>query len=149
VIDDEPSVREIAQTYLEEGGYEVLVAENGAEGLALSERAGPAIIVLDLMLPDMSGEQVCREIRSRSDVPIIMLTAKAREEERIAGLASGADDYLVKPFSPRESWLASARCCGGRTASRPRSWTRSASTRAASSSTRCSTWSRGTAARST
>jgi len=102
VIDDEQSVREVVQAYLEKDGYHVFVAENGTEGLALAERMGPALIVLDLMLPDVSGEEICSEIRSRSDVPILMLTAKASEEERVAGLVSGADDYLIKPFSPRE-----------------------------------------------
>jgi DNA-binding response OmpR family regulator len=102
VIDDEPSVQEVVQAYLEKDGYHVFVAGNGVEGLALAERVQPALIVLDLMLPDISGEEICREIRSRSDVPILMLTAKASEEERVAGLVSGADDYLVKPFSPRE-----------------------------------------------
>ena len=102
VIDDEASVREVVKAYLEKDGYDVSVAGNGAEGLALAERADPALIVLDLMLPDISGEEICSEIRSRSDVPILMLTAKAGEEERVTGLTSGADDYLVKPFSPRE-----------------------------------------------
>jgi DNA-binding response OmpR family regulator len=102
VIDDEQSVREVVQAYLEKDGYHVLVAENGTDGLALAERMNPALIVLDLMLPDVSGEEICRDIRSRSDVPILMLTAKSSEEERVAGLVSGADDYLVKPFSPRE-----------------------------------------------
>ena len=102
VIDDEQSVREVVQAYLEKDGYHVLVAENGTDGLALAERMNPALIVLDLMLPDISGEEICSEIRSRSDVPILMLTAKASEEERVSGLVSGADDYLVKPFSPRE-----------------------------------------------
>jgi len=102
VIDDEQSVREVVQAYLEKDGYHVFVAGNGSDGLALAERMNPALIVLDLMLPDVSGEEVCSEIRSRSDVPILMLTAKASEEERVAGLVSGADDYLVKPFSPRE-----------------------------------------------
>ena len=102
VIDDELSVREVVKAYLEKDGYDVFVAGNGAEGLALAERADPALIVLDLMLPDISGEEICSEIRSRSDVPILMLTAKASEEERVTGLTSGADDYLVKPFSPRE-----------------------------------------------
>jgi DNA-binding response OmpR family regulator len=102
VIDDEQSVREVVQAYLEKDGYHVFVAENGTDGLALAERMNPALIVLDLMLPDVSGEEICSEIRSRSDVPILMLTAKASEEERVAGLVSGADDYLIKPFSPRE-----------------------------------------------
>lgn len=102
VIDDELSVQEVVKAYLEKDGYDVSVAGNGAEGLALAERADPALIVLDLMLPDISGEEICSEIRSRSDVPILMLTAKAGEEDRVTGLISGADDYLVKPFSPRE-----------------------------------------------
>jgi DNA-binding response OmpR family regulator len=102
VIDDEPSVREVARAYLEKDGYQVFVAGNGADGLALAERVGPALIVLDLMLPDISGEDICADVRSRSDVPILMLTAKASADERVAGLVSGADDYLVKPFSPRE-----------------------------------------------
>ena len=102
VIDDEPSVQDVVRAYLEKDGYLVYVAGNGSEGLALAERAKPGLIVLDLMLPDVSGEAICREIRRRSDVPILMLTAKAGEDERVAGLALGADDYLTKPFSPRE-----------------------------------------------
>ena len=102
VIDDETSVQEVVRGYLEKDGYLVYVAGNGREGLALAERAKPGLIVLDLMLPDVSGEEICREIRSRSDVPILMLTAKASENERVGGLALGADDYLTKPFSPRE-----------------------------------------------
>jgi DNA-binding response OmpR family regulator len=102
VIDDEASVQEVVRAYLEKDGYHVFVAGTGDEGLALAERIKPGLVVLDLMLPDRSGEDICREIRSRSDVPILMLTAKASEDERVEGLALGADDYLVKPFSPRE-----------------------------------------------
>ena len=102
VIDDEPSVQEVVRGYLEKDGYLVYVAGNGREGLALAERTKPGLLVLDLMLPDISGEEVAREIRARSDLPILMLTAKASEDERVDGLALGADDYLVKPFSPRE-----------------------------------------------
>jgi DNA-binding response OmpR family regulator len=102
VIDDEPSVQEVVRAYLEKDGFMVYVAGSGSEGLALAERTKPALVVLDLMLPDVPGERICSEIRSRSDVPILMLTAKAGEEERVSGLLSGADDYLVKPFSPRE-----------------------------------------------
>ena len=102
VIDDEPSVQDVVRGYLERDGYLVYVAGNGAEGLALAERTKPGLIVLDLMLPDISGEEICREIRTRSDVPILMLTAKSGEEERVGGLTLGADDYLTKPFSPRE-----------------------------------------------
>lgn len=102
MIDDEPSVRDVVRGYLERDGYLVYVAANGGEGLSLAERMKPGLIVLDLMLPDISGEEICKEIRSRSDVPILMLTAKSGEEERVAGLMLGADDYLPKPFSPRE-----------------------------------------------
>lgn len=102
VIDDEPSVQEVVRGYLERDGYLVYVAGNGSDGLALAERTKPGLIVLDLMLPDVDGEEICRAIRSRSDVPILMLTAKASEDERVSGLALGADDYLTKPFSPRE-----------------------------------------------
>ena len=102
VIDDEPSVQEVVRGYLERDGYLVYVAGSGSEGLALAERTKPGLIILDLMLPDISGEEICREIRSRSDVPILMLTAKAGEDERVGGLTLGADDYLTKPFSPRE-----------------------------------------------
>jgi DNA-binding response OmpR family regulator len=102
VIDDEESVRDVVRAYLEKDGFTVYVAANGRDGLALAERRKPDLIVLDLMLPDISGEEICQEVRSRSDVPIVMLTAKASEEERVGGLVAGADDYLVKPFSPRE-----------------------------------------------
>ena len=102
VVDDDPSVQEVVKGYLEKDGYVVAVAGGGDEGLALAARTKPALIVLDLMLPDRPGEELAREIRSRSDVPILMLTARASEDERVNGLALGADDYLTKPFSPRE-----------------------------------------------
>jgi len=102
VIDDDPSVQEVVRAYLERDGYLVYVAGTATEGVAVAERVKPGLIVLDLMLPDRSGEDVCREVRERSDVPILMLTAKASEDERVEGLALGADDYLTKPFSPRE-----------------------------------------------
>jgi DNA-binding response OmpR family regulator len=102
VIDDEESVREVVTAYLQKEGFTVFAAATGRDGLALAERKSPDLIVLDLMLPDVSGEEICQEVRSRSDVPIVMLTAKASEEERVGGLVAGADDYLVKPFSPRE-----------------------------------------------
>ncbi len=102
VIDDDPSVQEVSRAYLERDGYIVYTASTAREGLNIAERVRPGLIVLDLMLPDRAGEDVTREIRSRSDIPILMITAKAAEEERIGGLALGADDYLTKPFSPRE-----------------------------------------------
>jgi DNA-binding response OmpR family regulator len=102
VVDDDPSVQEVTRAYLEKDGYLVYVAGTAAEGLALAERVKPGLIVLDLMLPDHPGEEVARDVRARSDVPILMLTAKASEDERVRGPALGADDYLTKPFSPRE-----------------------------------------------
>jgi DNA-binding response OmpR family regulator len=102
VVEDEPSVREVVRAYLERDGYRVEVAADGREALELAARVRPALVVLDLMLPDVAGEDVCRELRARSDVPILIVTAKASEEERLHGLALGADDYLTKPFSPRE-----------------------------------------------
>lgn len=102
IIDDDLSVQEVTRAYLERDGYSVYVASSASEGLGLAERVKPGLVVLDLMLPDRPGEDVCREIRERSDVPILMLTAKASEDERVSGLALGADDYLTKPFSPRE-----------------------------------------------
>ena len=102
VIDDERSVHDVARAYLEREGYDVLSAIGGRDGLALAQALRPSLVVLDLMLPDLAGEQVCAEIRRDSDVAIVMLTAKSTEDDRIRGLDLGADDYLVKPFSPRE-----------------------------------------------
>ena len=102
IVDDERKIRDLVRSYLEREGYAVLVADSGQGALEVLERANPDIVVLDLMLPDVSGEEVARSVRSHSDLPIIMLTAKAGEDDRVAGLHLGADDYLVKPFSPRE-----------------------------------------------
>ena len=102
VVDDERKIRDLVRSYLEREGYSVLVADTGQRALETIERAKPDLLVLDLMLPDLSGEEVARTVRSHSSVPIIMLTAKAAEDERVGGLRLGADDYLVKPFSPRE-----------------------------------------------
>jgi DNA-binding response OmpR family regulator len=102
IIDDERSVHDVARAYLEREGYEVSSAMNGRDGLALAQAMPPNLVVLDLMLPDLSGEHVCAELRRTSDVAIVMVTAKSAEDERIRGLDLGADDYLVKPFSPRE-----------------------------------------------
>ncbi len=102
VVDDERKIRELVRSYLEREGYSVLLADTGARALEVVERARPDLVVLDLMLPDLPGEEVARSVRTHSDVPIIMLTARAGEEDRVAGLRLGADDYLVKPFSPRE-----------------------------------------------
>ncbi|MGE5553770.1 MAG: response regulator transcription factor [Betaproteobacteria bacterium] len=102
VVDDEPQIRRVVAAYLEREGYQVALAADGAEALTKARQLHPDLIVLDLMLPTLSGEAVCRELRRTSDVPIIMLTAKGSEEERVAGLNLGADDYLVKPFSVKE-----------------------------------------------
>jgi DNA-binding response OmpR family regulator len=101
VVEDERKIADIVRAYLEREGYEVRLAATGEEALRLL-RERFALVVLDLMLPDMQGEDICRFIRENSDVPVIMLTAKSGEEERIKGLGIGADDYVVKPFSPRE-----------------------------------------------
>ena len=102
LIEDETLVSDVIKKYLEKEGYEVYVTDNGAEALNLFRSLNPAMIILDLMLPDMDGEDICKEIRKESDVYIIMLTAKSSLEEKIEGLGIGADDYLIKPLSPRE-----------------------------------------------
>jgi DNA-binding response OmpR family regulator len=102
VVDDERKIRELVRAYLERDGYAVLLAGTAQRALELASRATPDLVVLDLMLPDLPGEEVARSLRALGEVPIIMLTAKAGEEDRIGGLRLGADDYLVKPFSPRE-----------------------------------------------
>ena len=102
LVEDEKSIRSAVAAYLEREGYWVTPAEDGQIALDEFEKHKFDVVVLDLMLPKVSGEEVCRRIRNASDVPIIMLTAKGEEADRIAGLELGADDYLVKPFSPRE-----------------------------------------------
>jgi len=102
LVEDEKTIRDTVAAYLEREGYWVTPAEDGAEALDQFSKHRFDLVVLDLMLPKFSGEQVCRAIRDSSDVPIIMLTAKGELEDRVAGLELGADDYLVKPFSPRE-----------------------------------------------
>ena len=102
VVDDEDSVRELIELYLKKEGFEVIHARDGREALRLNGQHHPDLIVLDLMLPGLDGWEVCRQIRSSHQVPIIMLTARTEEVDRIVGLELGADDYVVKPFSPRE-----------------------------------------------
>lgn len=102
VIDDEPKIVEISRDYLKAAGFDVLQAYDGSSGLAMARQSQPDLIVLDLMLPEMDGYDVCRELRRNSDVPIIMLTARVEETDKIIGLELGADDYITKPFSPRE-----------------------------------------------
>jgi DNA-binding response OmpR family regulator len=102
VVDDEPIVRDVVVRYLERDGYRTLEAATGDEARHLLELQAPALVVLDVMLPGTSGLELCRWIRARSEVPIVMLTALGEEADRIVGLELGADDYLTKPFSPRE-----------------------------------------------
>ena len=102
VIDDEPKIAELCRDYLAAAGYGVLTAGDGPQGLALARRERPDLVVLDLMLPGMDGLDVCRELRRDGEVPIIMLTARVEETDKLIGLELGADDYLTKPFSPRE-----------------------------------------------
>ncbi|MGM9659743.1 MAG: response regulator transcription factor [Faecousia sp.] len=99
IVDDEPMLREAAASYLEQKGFRVLTAETGSQALTMFERETIHFVVLDLMLPDVSGEDVCVQLRKRSRVPILMLTAKTAEEDQLNGLRLGADDYLPKPFS--------------------------------------------------
>lgn len=102
VVDDEPGIMEIAAAYLRRDGFTVRTATTGRRALDAVATQVPDLIVLDLMLPDISGEEVCVSLRRSTSVPILMLTAKSAESDRLRGLALGADDYLVKPFSPRE-----------------------------------------------
>ncbi|MCB0166847.1 MAG: response regulator transcription factor [Anaerolineae bacterium] len=103
VVDDEPNIREVVELYLQREGYEVEVAGDGATALQAIERKAPDLIVLDLMLPAINGLQITRILREGDyNIPIIMLTAKSEEADRITGLELGADDYVTKPFSPKE-----------------------------------------------
>jgi two-component system, OmpR family, response regulator ResD len=102
VIEDEANIAQILHLYLEKAGFSVVMASDGAAGLELHAREHPDLVILDLMLPALDGMEVCRRIRAWANTPILMLTARQSEEDRIAGLELGADDYLAKPFSPRE-----------------------------------------------
>jgi DNA-binding response OmpR family regulator len=105
VVEDERKLRDFIRSYLERAGFTVLSTGSGAEAISMATAATPDLVVLDLGLPDVPGETVARELRTTSAVPILMLTAKAAEEDRIRGLELGADDYVTKPFSPRELTL--------------------------------------------
>src|SRR5215475_11780539 len=102
LVEDERKLRDLVRSYLERAGFTVLSTDSGAEALTLASSAGPDLVVLDLGLPDVPGETVAREVRAAGPTPILMLTAKSAEEDRIRGLELGADDYVTKPFSPRE-----------------------------------------------
>jgi len=102
VVEDDRKIAKVVKVYLEGEGFRVFTAEKGKEALDIALKEPLSLVVLDLMLPDMSGEEICQELKEIGDFPVIMLTAKSSEEERVAGFALGADDYVVKPFSPRE-----------------------------------------------
>jgi DNA-binding response OmpR family regulator len=102
VVDDEPIVRDVVVRYLRRDGFETLEADDGDTARRLIESADPQLVVLDVMLPGMDGLELCRWIRGRSELPVILLTARGEEADRIVGLELGADDYVTKPFSPRE-----------------------------------------------
>jgi two-component system alkaline phosphatase synthesis response regulator PhoP len=102
VVDDEPHIIELATLYLKNEGYRVISADDGAQALRQIEAERPALVILDLMLPEMDGWEVCRQVRASSNLPIIMLTARSDDVDKIVGLELGADDYVTKPFNPRE-----------------------------------------------
>lgn len=102
VVDDEPGIQRLISMYLEREGFQTTTARTGAEAIQMVIASPPSLVVLDIMLPDIDGWEVCREIRRTSDVPIIMLTAREGDEDKIVGLEIGADDYVTKPFVPRE-----------------------------------------------
>mgnify|MGYP000941367434 CR=1 FL=1 len=102
VVDDEPQILKVLQAYLEKEGYRVLTAKDGRLALSIFDQEKPDFVILDLNLPGMDGFEICREIRKDSNAPILMLTARVEEGDKLTGLEVGADDYVVKPFSPRE-----------------------------------------------
>ena len=102
VVEDDRKIARVVAVYLEQAGYRVVSAGTGKEALAAAAKELPLLVVLDLMLPDVGGEQVIQDLKALADVPVIILTSRSSEEDRVAGLALGADDYVVKPFSPRE-----------------------------------------------
>jgi DNA-binding response OmpR family regulator len=102
LVEDEPNISEVVALYLKRGGYQVQAVKNGNEAMQLLQRELPDLLILDLMLPGLDGLSIIRRLRDHSDVPIIILTARREESDRIAGLEMGADDYVVKPFSPQE-----------------------------------------------
>lgn len=99
VVDDEEKIISVVKSFLESKGFQVLTAENGKKAIDLFDKENISIVLLDLMMPEMTGEQVCQSLRKKSRVPIIMLTAKSEEEDMLRGLGIGADDYITKPFS--------------------------------------------------
>lgn len=119
VVEDDPKIVNLLRLYLEREGYSVLAAGDGRSAVEAAERAHPALIILDLMLPQMDGIEVTRRLRATSDIPILMLTARVDEVDKLVGLSMGADDYVTKPFSPREV-VARVRTILRRTTREPR-----------------------------
>lgn len=118
VVDDEPQIVKVLQLYLDRAGFQVITAEDGQQALSVFDKQRPDFVILDLNLPGMDGLDVCRTIRKSSNVPILMLTARVEEADRLVGLELGADDYVVKPFSPREV-VARVRTIFRRTEAQP------------------------------
>jgi two-component system alkaline phosphatase synthesis response regulator PhoP/two-component system response regulator ResD len=118
LVDDEPNIIELASMYLQQDGYRIISAEDGLAALDMAADENPALIVLDLMLPKLDGWEVCKQIRAASDTPILMLTARDEDIDKIVGLELGADDYMTKPFNPREL-VARVKAILRRTEARP------------------------------
>jgi DNA-binding response OmpR family regulator len=118
LVEDERKLRDLVRSYLERAGFMVLSTDSGAEALSLASSASPDLLILDLGLPDVPGETVARDVRAAGDTPILVLTAKSEEEDRVRGLELGVDDYVTKPFSPRELVLRAQAILrrGGQTA---------------------------------
>jgi DNA-binding response OmpR family regulator len=102
IVDDDPKIREVLRLYVEREGHRAAFAADGPEALAVAGRSRPDLVLLDVMLPGLDGFEVCRQLREVSDVPVVLLTARSGDSDRVVGLDIGADDYVVKPFSPRE-----------------------------------------------
>lgn len=102
IVEDDRNIASLVERYLSRAGFETITAHDGPSGLSLARRRDPLLVVLDIMLPSLDGFEICRELRRESNVPILMLTAREEEMDRVVGLSMGADDYVVKPFSPRE-----------------------------------------------
>ena len=139
VVDDDPTVREVVVSYLKAAQHEVVEAEDGESVAAIVRDTPVDLVVLDLMLPGIDGLEVCRRLRATSDVPVIMLTALGSETDRVVGLERGADDYVTKPFSPRELVLrveSVLRRAGDRTGPEPEGGSRTATWSSTSAVTR-------------
>lgn len=111
VVDDDQNICELLRLYIEKEGFDVVIANDGRKALEMFDQENPDLIMLDIMLPELDGWQVCREIRKKSQCPIIMLTAKGEVFDKVLGLELGADDYVVKRLRQRKWSLASRRCC--------------------------------------